>query len=574
MKAIRFLLLAALAFSALSAGAQGPAQMSRDELLNRYVGAGVSLVDRLTDLKQWLIKPGDACGEQTDWILKSVGNYAKVAYGSKDKKSEKIAQSIYKYIQDLAGAQNPCFNAASSAYLMASLWIFDRYDGMDESALATTGCNSQCHGPPQGLYLLLLTQALLKAGAIRFAVPQSCAIEFAYLCDPGVIQLNPIAKPIKDGGLYGSSPFDFAGHYIHELDHLFRDKEVSASYVQSHFADPNDPSKIDWKNYLLLDETLAKVFAGKIEIANQTPNSWDSGPPNQIGNDLSLYTQGGPLQKLVDNLSFGGADDPYSTYAQLIGIAFLRQPFNGTVYGTDLSVENLGYVKEIYTIFQNSYFPGVDPDGSTLKLTEKSHPLNPANQSLEMDPLAYLLSEKMWGVNPYLDNTVARLPESDVWQLSTTTGIGIGPFNLKLFKGKSKYVVPIRAFLTQIGTLIDSLSEATPVCQAFNQNLTEAVLDKSSGGALGSYFGGSCITSSDPDGGARPENGGRTRIANVEGGAGGAVHGVVVTGGGAKIQTSISGQFENEVTAVPVTKPKVDPGHLENGGRTDSPARP
>jgi hypothetical protein len=531
-----------------------------ESLWSTYIGGMKSIPTKVTDLKKWLVFPEQPvqCESQIDWILSSLSKYGSSAINSKGgAKADKVSSSIHDYLSELQAKNSDCFESASEAYLLGSVYESNRYDAGGESALVTTGCVSNCSGPPQALYLLLLTKALLKARAIRFVTPSSCVIEFAYLCDPGAIQLNPISKPINEGGIYGSSPEDFAGHYFHELNHLFRDKFVSKEYVSSHFPSLTDSSGIDWRNYLLLDETLAKIMAADIQITNQSVSVWGHGKPDVVGNDLTLYLQNGPLQHLLSVESQEG--DNFSDYSQFIGATFLRQPGqNGALYSPQRS-DDLEYVQDIFVTLQNSYFPGLDASSKTINLTDPNSSLNPLNQSLDFDPLNVLLSANGWGVNPYVSQKTVNLPASEVWQLKDG---GLGIFR------KSDFEIPIAMFLQEIGQVVDSLKSATPLCLDFNRELIQAsTVDAPTNSPMAQYLGGSCIGHGSSQGPAQPENGGRPISGPTS---------ALPLKKSQALAPSLKGQPLNPNGQPIVNLPQVTHGVMviENGGRPDSPVRP
>ena len=548
------LLAALLILSTLSSAS---ASATRDQLWDTYVGGKQSLPFKIEGLLQWLPPSSPACGEQQKQILDQIEKYSKAAYNSKEGKAQEIAGALHSKLLQLYSSNDPCTEDVSEAYLMGSVWVSDGFNQSHLSALVATGCDADCsHGPPLNLYLLLLTKALIKAGAVHFTVPQSCDIEFAYLCDPGAIVLNPVSKPLSEGGIYGSSPDDFAGHFLHEVDHLFRDKYVSPDYVRSRFPDPNDPSGIDWKSYLLLDETLAKIIAGSEEISNQSQESWNASP-NRLHGDFTLYARGGPLEKLWKDPESGASQvSGFFAYSEFLRNTFLRAG-NNYPLTSDMKTD----LFQIYEALQNSYFPGFDADGSSIHLDAPNSPLDPVNQDMTFEPLAVFLSDRGWGINPYVPFQNTKLSEDNVWRGSNTVGIQIGPLPIPLYKTKSNIVVPIRWFLDQIGELVDKLKKPTIVCELFNQRLEQSVASQAPAAEnpMGSYFGGSCMKNGSE--GERPESG----------------HGVSIS------KLNVPNKIPTEILTKPGTPapsqphappPKDIPSGMENGGRTDNGARP
>ena len=539
---------------------------TRDQLWDTYIGGKQSLPFKIEGLLEWLTPSSPACGEQQKQILDLIDKYSKAAYKSKDGKAQEFAGALHAKLLQLYSSSDPCTEDVSEAYLMGSVWVSDGFNQSHLSSLVATGCDTDCtHGPPLNLYLLLLTKALLKAGAVHFTVPQSCDIEFAYLCDPGAIVLNPVSKPISEGGIYGSSPDDFAGHFLHEVDHLFRDKYVSPDYVRSRFPDSNDPSGIDWKSYLLLDETLAKIIAGSEEISNQRQESWNASP-NHLHGDFTLYAQGGPLEKLWK--------DPDSGASQIMGFGgysmFLRDTFLHAGYDYPETSSIKSDLFQIYEALQNSYFPGVDADGSSIRLDNPASPLDPVNQDMTFEPLAAFLSDHGWGINPYLPFQSTHLSEEDVWRGTNTIGIEIGPLPIPIYKTKSNIVVPIRWFLDQIAELVDTLKTPTIVCQLFNQRLAQSVASQAPAAEnpMGSYFGGSCMKNGSsgerPDGAQNDSTNAATKMPQVS-----------MSNMPSKIPTEIwnkSGMPAPGMPHAPI--PNHLPSGMENGGRTDNGARP
>jgi len=306
--------------------------------------------------------------------------------------NSKISDKFYSEIQSLLlthyNQASPCFEDLSKMYLVLSI-----------NQLENANTDNRIYDErPTTTWL---TFFFMSQGKIKFLTPKKredlgCQylqrgknlfyeIFAFYNCLDSTIYVDPFM-----------APFNLAGSFLHELDHLMRDKLIP---ISSDYYNPSE--------WVLLDEVLASMYTGFLQkksmgdvyfqtLGHQFHNLdndnqlFRHGKTKLLG--LTLINRDGPLVKMMEELSklsstIGSPTTDVSVFlsyvilnpVQLINEDYLLyfSPFQEAT-GREA-------VTEIFQIVSKAYFPGVSFEFSKFEYSSEfamSHDLR------RLDPLS------------------------------------------------------------------------------------------------------------------------------------------------------------------------------------------
>ncbi|MEQ1877711.1 MAG: hypothetical protein ABL958_13790 [Bdellovibrionia bacterium] len=290
------------------------------------------------------------CAPELEKLSFDLAEYFSSARSRPDGDSRKRLDTVRVALTDAASRRNPCFPRMAEFYLFESLSRLDF-----DSRSVTTG-------------LLRIAGDLARARKIVFLTPDERGrrggiwietglsgkpkIAGGYKCEGSAVLLDPFL-----------APFDLAGVFIHEADHLLRDKISSPGRAELAPIDS-----------VILDETLATVSSAWYQLRQRRASF------GKLKSDLTLFSPDGPLRKMWDEI---GAGAPILKLSEMLRRTFLRGATGDPAPSMDR------WTNETYEIIAKSYFleesraaPSKALDSSRLR---SSH--SPLSTYLEADEL-------------------------------------------------------------------------------------------------------------------------------------------------------------------------------------------
>ena len=270
--------------------------------------------DRLIDYDQ------SACGNIVHTEVQAINDYGVAAVLSKNGDAKKA----YRAIQTLIKTADPnCAETTLKVYAVGAIFLLDdqNYNPRKGSSIGSngainvTGIGPNPPSPSQtlayhNLELTYLVAALANlgklhflAGAVTFAQSGNRSMLGGYDCANSAIYLDPSLPPM-----------DLGATFLHELDHLFLDKQISVQALEKYY--PSATKGIDWRAYVLDDELVAILHGALIQkqMSNLVRNFtevnlglFDFTIPHrayQLTNDLDLTSKKGILSSMDDAINF------------------------------------------------------------------------------------------------------------------------------------------------------------------------------------------------------------------------------------------------------------------------------
>ena len=323
-----------------------------------------TLPDPMPRVQDYLKYDHQRCGSYVDQVVKETLQFAEHA-----SKSSRSADSDMKDIQNLLfkelGTAHRCFGDVAAAYLLGSVTASDPYYLMFVETAKDKEAAKKAYVPDSPA-VFILTASLLNQGKIRILTPE-LRKELGPEWSRPAAQTYPLASPFALRGAYAcanstiyidpqTTPINLSANLFHEIDHLIRDKETP-------FA-PGSP--VDWKQQLLLDETLALSAGVQHELAltawkgkhngtlSEVAKAFGANPSlftysaYSIKDDRNLFSEGGPYQRLWKKQMLGDG--------QSLSVFLARTFFRDCRMNTCMS-DTISDLSEIYQAVDQVYFP-------------------------------------------------------------------------------------------------------------------------------------------------------------------------------------------------------------------------
>ena len=522
----------------------------------RYFPGDPLIPDPEVNLDKLITTPDDRCKPIQRSVVVQVIAYGRKAFDSDKSGSEKQAQATLNLLHQLEDSGNSCFDSVARTYLAATLHLLDPSNSNNGANFN----NPRIDGRPQAsnLQLTLLGAALVNhhradgSAVIQFLTPRrrtqgmtpvwdqktgggkDYLVSAGYDCTAQGILIDPYLMPL-----------DLGATFVHEMDHLFRDRVSFVGYdfggLAFHIAEAQALlDGVDIKKafdnvlqdhislHIAMDETLASVVSAFFQRHMQWFHDYkpallpglqfwhnEKPLPFRLSADLTLFRDGNdsPMNEIWSLLEkanpkrLGTEVNPTAGF--FLSQTFLRKGLTPSSNTPDLTNAPLADIRKIYQTIHQGYFGGASIDDSDFPL------LDPSVHGFYEDPFSFWLDHYLVAISD--DNAWTIPAKNNFWitEVPRNEYFGsIGPNEnavVHIIYDLDPYFQGLDfAFKQLFGT-----DQPSPYCAQYLQGLED--------GELSSYVGNGLSSGFKPGaGGVKPGAGGvKPGAGGVKPGAGG-----------------------------------------------------
>jgi hypothetical protein len=506
---------------------------------NKYFLGTLVMPDPETNLERMLNAPNPSCVDQQKKVIALTVQYGRDGYNSDNSKTKKEAEAILKFLQGLESSNDPCFDSVARAYLAASVHLLNPANSSTTDVYNDYKLNN--HPYPMGLELTLLSAALLNhknkdgSSTIEFLTPlrrtqeqskvwnqkiqggDDYLVSAGYDCVQRKILIDPYLPPLN-----------LAGTFVHELDHMFRDRDQivdtinpqekiyyelrdaqlnlnrasaimngdpSGAQVSSQISPQisGDPLDSHLPLKLALDETLASAMSAyyqrhirSFRDYRSSFKGWVLGRsahhfPFALTDDLSLYRNDdkGPINEiwhLLTEMKIPEIRDGEINLnsEEFLLLTFLRgDPFRQP---TDKFPPPTSEIQEIYQTIYRGYFNGQSMTAADFSLVD------PSQQGSTRDPFSKWLNRYAVVLENDLAGQQSMINKSLDWITINPAENGMGAYQV------GANLEDLFAGLDSVFSQFFDSDALSPYCSGYLAGLQNGELDSYVGNKLSSGY--------------------------------------------------------------------------------------